>query len=494
MGTYGALTAASIKNKMSNLWWNIRCIPIDIEISSMARKAANDPKAMKELKRKCFGDDAVKDIPDDTMSVKETEKAAKEMHKASDEAEISPTIKTEIVSKFDDEIMKNKMIKKGIDTQKLIDYAFFFMQDERAALIKRSQTEKEIINGIAAIFGFPKIYESAGVGYLNQYDMQYPQDYMESSKFLLSIADIKRKLNDPCFMERIKNRMEAMNAEAEYPKDDEPEEEETPEEKNTNQFWKVDEDQKIVKPFFTGSGNFNFEESVNSLPAQGLGISDELFNKLEETVGSLCEFKHRYERCDITSIDLVKMFINRGNGIEEAYIIDPGIVMGLGKIYVLCNTPDNDTLFVSTDHADILKEIFKTAFNCLTVEQIQLVVQDYFRNMRNYRYIDMNNTEKLAELSPEDFQKLGKKLTYILNQVANQMDGCELPRFRFNYWNGIDDFIIISDPGVLSPMSSDGTTSPVICEGLMFEVKGDDITQRYMGSTIEYHIDKYGDL
>ena len=54
--------------------------------------------------------------------------------------------------------------------------------------------------------------------------------------------------------------------------------------------------------------------------------------------------------------------------------------------------------------------------------------------------------------------------------------------------------MIISDPSVKSPMSIDGTTSPVIVEGLMFIVDGDKVTQKLRSSVIETTIDKYGEM
>lgn len=489
-----SMTGEKIKNGLLGAYTKVRFMGVQMEVNRMANKAAKDPKAMNDLKRELFGEDSVDPKDDEKFSADETEKQAKKMRNdAEDGAKMSAELQ-KAADDCDDAIKKMKIIEKGRNTQKLIDYAFFYMVDERACLIKRPQVEREIINGIAAIFGFPKIYDNAGIGYLQQYDLAYPEDYLENSRYLLSIADIKKKLKDPCFMERVNNRIETINAESQCPQDDEPEvEEQQPEERSVNQFWNIRDDEKVVKPIQFMNENFNFEESVNSLPKQGNGITDEMFKKLEENVGKYCTYPYRYEAIP-DAMPLIYMWVNRGNGVEDNYMIDPGVVMGLDKFYILAMIP-NDTIFVSMDHEAIIKKLFDNKFYELSKEELQEVLQDYFRNMRIYRYLDMSNTGALNSLTPEEFQKLGKKMTFILNQVQNQQnDGSELPRFRINYWNGIDDFLIISDPAVKSPLMKLNETSPVTLNGLMFEVKGDDITQRYLGTVIDYHIDKYGEL
>jgi hypothetical protein len=162
--------------------------------------------------------------------------------------------------------------------------------------------------------------------------------------------------------------------------------------------------------------------------------------------------------------------------------------MGKGKIYILANVP-TDTLFVSTEHKDIIRKVLSDKDYVLNPSEIQKVIQDYFRNMNIYRYIDMNKTEFLSKINEENFQKLGKKLTFIINQKIN--NEC---RFRFLNWESVDKFAIISDSSVKSPLSSTGETSDKISEGLTYIVEGDNITQK-MGDKINMlQIQQYGDM
>ena len=472
-----------LESKIQNVLWGIRLIPTQIEVAYKSDRAMKDPEYINNLAKKAEEKAKKKQDKEQKRQDKEILKAAKEAAKEDREESISASVQNAVMEMANDnELKKMNLVARATETNKLIQFACFYMTDERAKLIKRNQKEKEIINGIAELFDFGKIYESVGVASLKMYDFDCKEDYIPTTKYLLSIKDIEHKKNDPIFMEKMKARKEQLLAESEHPQDDEPEVEQT------SKSWWTDEE-GVVHPIFIT----NPEEitPVDEKPIQGYGISDDLFTKLESTFVPLLDGKkHRYEVFG----DLIHLFITRDNGIEEFYAVDPGVVMGKDEICVLSSI-GNDTLFVSTKHDKIIRNILSTVFYILTPEEIQDVIQDYFRNMTIYRYIDMSHTEFLKDLTKEEFQKLGKKLTYILNQVTIQNQGVnDLPRFRFNMWNGVDDFMIISDPDVKSPLKHTNETSSVICEGLMFEVKCDDIIQRYRSHEVTYHIEKYGDM
>ena len=213
-------------------------------------------------------------------------------------------------------------------------------------------------------------------------------------------------------------------------------------------------------------------------------LNPKMFKRLENIfVPIIGKKNHKYEmNGDFINIHIYK----KGN--KETYVIDPGVCMGKGKIYLLANVP-TDTLFVSTEHKDIIRKVLFDKEYVLNPSEIQKVIQDYFRNMNIYRFIDMNKTEFLSKINEEDFQKLGKKLTFIINQKIN--NEC---RFRFLNWESVDKFTIISDSLVKSPLSSSGETSNKITEGLTYIVEGDSITQKMGDKTNILQIQQYGDM
>lgn len=498
----------SVGAALENLWWDIKMIPMQVEIAYKSDKYMREHCKSNNNNNNATSQSQKASEPTSREEKKHDDnvmKMAKESAESDRKEDFTPSVENYIIevtkdSTASDFINRVTLVNKAIETNKLIQFAMFYMTDDRADLIKRPQIEREIINGIAALFNFGKIYPNDGVSSLKMYDPEYEADFCNTCKFILSICDIAKKLNDPVFVEKMMKRKEQLAiVDA---KDDsiidvdnvgstESKTEES--ESKNNSRWQTDADGIIHPVFFTEDApdatiNNETEEVVKP---QYIGLTDDEIVKLEEAFGTATDAPHRFEKTG----DLINMYISRNNyGDEDVYLIDPGIIMGSGKYYVMATTNVNgDTIFVSSEHNDIVKNILSSKFYILTPEECQIVFEHYFRNMVIYRYIDMSNTEFLNSLSREDFEKLGKKLSYILNTMSkNNNTGNDLPRMRFNYWNGVDDFIIISDPDVKSPIPD---TGKVIMEGLMFQVNGDDVSQRINNQEVyKYHISKYGDM
>lgn len=465
--------------------WELQLIPRRIEFAYLAHKQMkNSPEAKEERAKKA---EEKKEAKTEKMKAKQAEKEAKRAFKESQSEEFSEEMTKNIYKMADTDVSKRTGIfQKALDGQKLVQYAYWYMTDEKATLVKKNQTDREIINSIASYFGFGKIYESAGVIDLRIYDPSYENEYFELSKYIFCINDFVKKSEDKSFMEKIAARKEQILAESQSPQDDEPEEDSS----NPSHFWTVNEE-GLYNPIYVVK---DAKELNPELPIQGAGISDKAFKKLEELFKEYLtnDEKHRYEALDN---GMYKFYITRKEtGVEEFYTVDlDGMVMGCNKSYILANT-ENDTMFVSFEHKDIIKNILQSGFYRMSHNEYQKVIQDYFRNLNIYRYIDLTNSGFLKELSPEDFQKLGKKITFILSKLAGQNASGDFPRFRFNKWVSVEDFMIISDPEVKSPLADVDGTSKNICEGLIYEVSGDDIHQYYKGTQVDFHIEKYGDM
>ena len=382
-----------------------------------------------------------------------------------------------ILSSSDDTVIKAKLVCKALETHKWIQFALYYMTDKNAKLIKATEKEKELVNGIAKYFSFGKIYESSGVADLETYDMSYTDKYNINHKYLLSIEnDILTRTKDDLICEKIAKRKENINAENEHPEDDVPEEE-TIEEFTKPNF--VKDTEGIIHPVFFKE---NTEEIIK--PIQGNNISNELFAKLTSEFKDFFpkESKYNYYRNERGQIIID---LTTKEGIRNEYIVDDGSVMGANKLYLLCNL-DYDTIFVSTDHKDIIKKSLANKMYTLTKEEIDIVNKDYFENQSIYRYIDMSNTDFLNKLSDEDKKILNNKLTFILNILSNQtMPGQDLPRLRFNNWDSVNEFCIISDNKVKSPLLVEGATSSILVNGLIFIVNGDTLTQKFNSSTVD---------
>lgn len=451
-----SLTSVLIKNAFYNLGQNIRLMPTEVSINYRANKylAAQKKEQKEEIKKQ----------------VKSAEV-------------ISEKVATDIAETTTSKFKQLQLVDKAIETKILVDYALYYMTHENAKLTKMPDKEKEFVNGIAAIFEFGKIYESAEVADLDLYDMNSTRF---TGPFVVSIEEIRNNFSNSEFMKKLQIRKEQLAAELSNQNDSVVliQEDGTVVEVIDNK--EMDEDE-IIHPIFFN--NESLDHPVDVFPKQGFGISDDLFDKLESNLSKYLEgVYYRYEMGN----NLINLIITR-NYTQDRYIIDYGHVMGKGEMYVLANIP-NDTIFVSLEYEDIVTKVLSNKYYTLSPDEYQQVVNEYFTNMSIYSYIDMTGTEWINDMKMEDYKKLGKKLTYIINLLRSMSNNQQLPRFRFNHWKSVDDFILISDGYVVSPFADTGVTSSVICEGMMYIVEGDNVIQKLGAITETYHIDKYGEL
>lgn len=138
--------------------------------------------------------------------------------------------------------------------------------------------------------------------------------------------------------------------------------------------------------------------------------------------------------------------------------IDPDIVIGnginlLGTVRI--KNPNNpkkyifDNVLVNIDaDPDIAAKVLTSPGYILTAEEYQTALSRQFMNTGIYSYIDMSGMSKhLLNLSAGDFSKLGKKLTCITGGFAQTP--C---RMRFEEFNSVDDFTLVSDTKVKIPI------------------------------------------
>lgn len=213
-----------------------------------------------------------------------------------------------------------------------------------------------------------------------------------------------------------------------------------------------------------------------------------VLTKLEKEFGDvLCMYAHQFNRLN----DLIELMIY-SNGRMDQYLIDPGTIIGNG-FNVICNAPGADTTMVNAKHKDILAKAFANKSYVLTPEEMMEVNKDMFMNQGIYMMVDMSKgCEILPKLSEEEFVKLGKKLSFIINIPWNP---AVIPasRLRIRTFKSVDDFVLVSDDKCKSPLSADLNLQN-ITPGLMVKVNGDDIVVKLNDVEQKYHIDEYGIL
>lgn len=490
------MSLGNLAEKLDDALWVISGIPgyirLDVKSTIGARKILKEEKkAVKEAeKAKENQETDFKEVDTGDLS-NEKKETKSEIKKALSTINYSSFDGTDLGNQIDKIAQDNNALKiilvaKATNTSKWIQYALYYMSDPDAKLVAAVEPKtKEFLNGISTMFGFGKMYESADTADLEVFDPK-SEKFNIKLAYLLSVEALKEKAKP--YLAQIEDRKKQL--EEMQKEDDMVDFGET----NIPKFTTVkDEGSNIIHPIFFTKKDTN--DSSEEWVKQGESISDDLFKKLEANFSEFLEgYEYRYEMCET---GLINLFIKRQiitGFAQDIYTIDPGIVMGKDKFYILGRIP-NDTIFVSTEHKNIVSEIFASKFYVLRPDEIQEVAMDYFCNNNIYRYIDMTDTGFLNKLDYDSYQKLGKKLTFIINQMKSLNDGItDIPRFRFDKFESVEKFSIISDDKVVSPLKNSKETSSLIAKGLTFEIDGDHVVQKMNDLSINYKIDHYAEM
>ena len=399
----------------------------------------------------------------------------KEMEKAAEYCE-NPGFSKEILEGIDNTAGNNLPAKfdlftKAKITDKLKFYTIYYMTNRTAKLIKLNEKEMELVNGIAELAGFGKIYESADIADLRKYDPKY-ELYNEGHLFLLSIDDISLQVNTTEVQKKISSKKAFLG------KGGDP-----------NAFMDTTPE-FVVNSEEIHPINFSINPSAYQHEKVDMGITREEKRNFDKTLKDyIVEKKWRYVKDDG---GMVTLYQEDPSGIESAMMIDMyGYIMGGEEPAILANTMINgsyDTTMVplNYDNQDLVKEIFKNPFFIVPQEDVEKINQRYLKDMSVYRFIDMQNTGWIKQLSEDDKNILSGKLLFVINHFYSNG---QLPcRMRFESYNSPQDFKLISDDKCLSPLAILGSTETTINNGLEIHVEGNNITVDFIGVKDEYQI------
>ena len=141
---------------------------------------------------------------------KENKKVNEELKKAKKEglfnSESSESV-VEHAAKTESDIIKAQMIGRSVESNKWIGYTLYYMSNPEAKLVQADAETCKFVNTIGQYFGFGKIYESAEIGDIKDYDVSTEG----TDKFLICIDDLSVKMQDEALMSKILSRKNAMN-------------------------------------------------------------------------------------------------------------------------------------------------------------------------------------------------------------------------------------------------------------------------------------------
>lgn len=370
-------------------------------------------------------------------------------------------------------IVEFDLISTAVKTNKWINYAVWCMCDEDAVLLKADKDARELINAVAMMAGFGKIYQNSGIADLNDYAIENKKRET-GTKFILSIEDLKKKFENPDFKDAMRYKLAKIQAETNKHLIG-----------NSPAFFgspaRIDNDGLIHPIFFSNS---SLREVLG--PKQG-NISEDLFNRLEAVFAPMIKdtnYKYSY---DLTS-GLPILTIERDNtyGATENFLIDDGTIMGGSTVSILGTymtvNGNLDYIFVDAKKLPhIAYSIINRSFYQLSSEEVHEAFSVMLQNYSIYNIIDFSDTPWFDYLTDEEKTTLTKHLSDIIAFIHQDPNLYFSPRLRFvkeKYINP-DNFTLVSDSLVKSPLADKRFTSPEICEGLSFICANGMITQYF---------------
>ncbi|MBR6289456.1 MAG: hypothetical protein IKR19_08975 [Acholeplasmatales bacterium] len=370
-------------------------------------------------------------------------------------------------------IVEFDLISTAVRTNKWINYAMWCMCDDESVLLKAPEDAKEFINAVSMTAGFGKIYASAGIADLNEYAIEN-EKREPGTKYLLSIEDLKKRFEDPDFRTAMRLKLAKLQAQAAKQILS-----------NNEGFFgtpsRIDEDGLVHPIFFSNS---SLREVLG--PKQG-NIDDELFKRLEAVLSPmLTDVEYKYSYDIVSKLPILTIQRRDTYGATENFLIDDGRVMGGSTISILgtyiATNGNFDYIFVDVKKLPhIAYSILNRAFYQLNNNEVSEAFSVMLQNYAIYNAIDFSNTLWFDYLTPDEKVTLTNNLSYILEFMKQDPHLYYLPRLRFLEYINADNFTLISDNQVQSPLQNKTYTSPEICEGLTFKCTNGEITQYFYG-------------
>ena len=334
-----------------------------------------------------------------------------------------------------------EIMHKSLNSFKLTQFAYWYMTNYNARKIPATKEEKEFINSISFAAGYGCIYPEEVPKTLDTYDITKASKYCKNEELLI----IPKEIEDHIFTQEFQDAWKAKKAR-----------------EVTSVNMPLIEQQNNYMP--NRLVTFNPVQKTDEtllIPQQPEGMSDYDFIRLNSAFGieGVPNADHFYYSYTDQKTPLLNVVRNTISGATNQYVVDMGDVLGgtgislLGS-YMLPNGNVDYAFVNARTEINTVRKILTNPFYLLNDVELQRANDNmYFGNI--YKYIDFHTTPWLDEV----LRKLDEraKLKRILNNVNKILHTIGqgrkgVPRVRFVEFKSVDDFVLISDQYVKSPL------------------------------------------
>ena len=335
-----------------------------------------------------------------------------------------------------------EIMHKSLNSFKLTQFAYWYMTNYNARKIPATKEEKEFINSISFAAGYGCIYPEEVPKTLDSYDITKASKFCKNEELLI----IPKEIEDHIFTQEFQDAWKAKKAR-----------------EVTSVNIPLIEQQNNYMPnrLVTFNPVRNTDETLLT-PQQPEGMSDYDFIRLNSAFGieGVPNADHFYYSYTDQKTPLLNVVRNTISGATNQYVVDMGDVLGgtgislLGS-YMLPNGTVDYAFVNARTEINTVRKILSNPFYLLNNAELERVSDNMYFGGNLYKYIDFHNTPWLDEV----LRKLDEraKLKRILNNVSRILHTIGqgrkgVPRVRFVEFKSVDDFVLISDQYVKSPL------------------------------------------
>lgn len=335
-----------------------------------------------------------------------------------------------------------EIMHKSLNSFKLTQFAYWYMTNYNARKIPATKEEKEFINSISFAAGYGCIYPEEVPKTLDTYDIRKASRYCKNEELLI----IPKEIEDHIFTQEFQDAWKAKKAR----------------EVTSVNIPLIEQQNNYMPNRLVTFNPVQKTDETLLIPQQPEGMSDYDFIRLNSAFGieGVPNADHFYYSYTDQKTPLLNVVRNTISGATNQYIVDMGDVLGgtgislLGS-YMLPNGNIDYAFVNARTEINTVRKLLTNPFYLLNGAELEKVSDNMYFGGHIYKYIDFHNTPWLDEV----LRKLDEraKMKRILNNVIRILHTIGqgrkgIPRVRFVEFKSVDDFVLISDQYVKSPL------------------------------------------
>ena len=339
--------------------------------------------------------------------------------------DLSPKFRDEVNRISNNAVSKTLILGIIKHSEKLVRYAILYMS-ENLSLISFCKKDREFINSISNYVGYGKIFKDDEVSDIDRYEITKLNGYNVEDNIVF-LEELDKRLFNEDFTNKWKTKL---NIPVEENISKEPIDLDTP-----------------VKTVFSVIDDEVYDPYPVPANRKPVNMPDKAFELFEDAFKDLIDVPFWY---DVDEYNNYILLIKRNNYNLDWYLLDDGRITGGNRASLYVSKENGSNTFVPVkENIEIIKKFIANTFYKLSASECDIADQcAYFDNPEIYQFVDLSNTELLANCTKESIHKMERRINGVIKTLKSH--GIVNCRLRFEYFKSTESFKLVSDNRCLS--------------------------------------------